>query len=635
MALSRIRFCIAMMTALFLAELSGAQTTTPSCTLETALKAYLQARKPESMRIAAFDHKNNDWSGWTWDKATATLTSLEDPLFKLPAQNDPTLVVGRRGRAGIFVVNTNPFLYQAKRGAVTVEDSAAVEDLKKVLALMGGFVTSGVTSAASRVTLDDVVVSAQSVRPRTAWMLEQREVVSRGVARTIIEPSSQLTEIASAVNDLGDALERQLPPVKTATDEVVAAAKTLETASTKVASARDIVTLQLQLLENDPGSVDRAALESVSAETKPLIEGFDALRKEADEAEAVVVSCPDVIAALRQALLWKIDGVAVAQFESQEYRERWSKIIGTLLTARVTCTGSQAVGDDIQTIARVLDVHAPEAKPADQATRDLLLPLFRAADNFVTVVAKREGAIAGAAEALTKRNATVQQAIQLADFAKLRNESLVAGDDCSLRSGVMRIREIAYDQLKIGPTEVRTEEFAITVRPQFSAAVERQHDDAAGKFHLARTNFDVDFDTAVIWTKLYDRTFTAVKASATDTTFTIRETDRKTRAGQVALFVTGRPPAARGFGLQVGFGVDTSNPALYTGIAYRLGDYAKISVGETFQRVTKLRGGQFVGRSDLVTAEALSTRDGWTSRPYIALSLTLDDLPIFGGGAGE
>ncbi len=578
------------------------------CTPRSALQAYLAAKKALPTRIAALDHVTNEWTGWSWDGKC--LDDLPKGSFDIPATNDPTLLVQRGGRASIYLINTKPLLYATKQGAVTVTDISAIEDLKKVLSLFGGFISGAAQMRQQSLTATDLRTHA------------------------LFEATDEADEFGRAVAEVITVLENEKVSIGKATDETVAASKELAKILAAVSTARETIAQQLQLIENEPKSFSRASLAAIRVTTSDLMKAQAELASKAETAKAVAARCPKTISSLRQALVWKIDGVPVTLFRSEGYRAAWSDVSAALVAASGECGD---VGVHVQTVGRWLIVNPPSPRPADAATQTLFLPLFRASDDFVSLVAKRDGAVAKAAEATEKNTAVLKETVQVSNFVTDLDKYLKGvpdGDmaDCLLVRGVAPIWELDYAHLVIGPTKVRNEEFTVTVRPAFSGQIERQLVDRSGKFHLKKTNVDLDFDTAVTYTRLYESTYKAVKAVETDTHFTIRETERKTRAGGLALFVTGRAQRrARGLGLQIGFGLDTANPSLYTGLAWRLGDYAKISVGETLQRVTKLTNGQFVGQSDLLTAEELATRDGWTSRPYIALSLTLDNLPIFSG----
>ena len=623
-AFAALTFSFALMTSLPIAadNTNTAITTPVPCNATTALQTYLKLKSVPPMRIAAFDHVKKTWSGWTWDGSH--LQTLAAPTFAVPPENDPTLVVDRGGRVGIFVVNTSPLLYAAEQGAVTVSDIAAIEDLKKILSLMGGFVSSATQVAAQNVTSGQLQARIAAANRTMGRSADRSEMAQR---------TTDLPELADAVASAVIVLDQEKKQASDLTKDLVDAAKNLSAITTRVDTARDVIAVQLQLLENEPPRFSRVALENVTVTSADLLDAFQAVEQKIAAVSQTTPPCPETITALRQALLWKIDGVPPAQSMSQPFASNWPKLVSRLTDATADCAG--ALGASIHLVGRWLATNPPQDEPADPATAELFMPLLRSADDYVAITTKRDGAVSNAEEALSKRSAALKETVQVSNFVTLRNTYLAgvpaANADCLLAMGVVPVRELTYDELGIGPTKVRNEEFALTIRPAFAAAVERQRADAAGKFHLRKSNLDFDIDTALAYTRLYESEFKAVKVNETDTKFTIQETGRKTRAGQLAMLVTGRPQSLRGLGLQLGFGLDTANPALYTGVAWRLGDFAKISVGETFQRVKKLANGQAVGQSDLTSAEALTTRDGWTSRPYIALSLTLDNLPLFSG----
>lgn len=593
-----------------------------NCDWEKSLREYLDHHDEAPMRVAALDHTTGEWHAFTWDGQTLH-RNLRPPAFVVPASNDPTLVVTSDGRAGVFLVDTNPLLYAAKQKAVTVQDIDSIADLKKLLGLFGGFISSSIQIGAARHTVDvETLASAAGLLHKT-----QHEILSQPIPKKLEEP----LRLARNATDLANHLELHKESVAKATVPLLKEAKDLEKVVTSIGTARDAITLQLQLIENAPGSFSRESLRKLDIEPESIVTALAELEGAANDAAAVSVPCPGTVDALRQALLWKIDGVPEAHFDSVEYRERWDKIIGTLQSARSECK-DEDVAAPILEIGRWLATHPPQNRPSDTSTATALLPLFKAADGFTAAVKKRDGAVTAAKGVLGKSSQAVRQSVQIARFLELRDERKFDRDGCQFLTGVIPVRIIEYDDLKVGPTQVRNEEFTVTVRPTFASEVERRRDDVAGKFHLRRNALDIDLDTGVTYTTVSERTFAAIKDGEADTTFTIREKDRKTRAGQVALFATFGQDRPWGVGGQIGFGLDTSNPALFTGVAVRLGRYAKVSIGETFQRVTKLRKGQFVGKDDLTSADELATRDGWSGRPYIALSLTLDNLPIFGGG---
>jgi hypothetical protein len=138
----------------------------------------------------------------------------------------------------------------------------------------------------------------------------------------------------------------------------------------------------------------------------------------------------------------------------------------------------------------------------------------------------------------------------------------------------------------------------------------------------------------LIYTDLEENTWKAVPDPNDSTRKVIGEPSSTSRAGQVALLANLHPGWATfgrsgAYGLQFGAGTDTAKPSLFLGGSVDLGRWFRVGVGRTWQRVKVLSSGQKELETVVADDAAIRTRDAFRSDFYVALSISLDGIPLF------
>ena len=219
----------------------------------------------------------------------------------------------------------------------------------------------------------------------------------------------------------------------------------------------------------------------------------------------------------------------------------------------------------------------------------------------------------------------------LAEVHERRRQSFLDDDPCSLTSGVLEVTRLTGNQVDVGWSRIRTESLKIVANPRYTdALVLRREKEVSTKYKLARPMAaDLDVDVAVTYTPLQDRTYAAREQTPTpegsDPVFVPHLQDESTRAGELADFLTARRWLVSP---QIGFGIQVDEPKIFLGLSGGP-KFFKLSGGWTWQQVQALGRGQVEGQTPLSSADELSTRDTFINDWYVALAITIDDLPFF------
>jgi hypothetical protein len=151
------------------------------------------------------------------------------------------------------------------------------------------------------------------------------------------------------------------------------------------------------------------------------------------------------------------------------------------------------------------------------------------------------------------------------------------------------------------------------------------------------TGLLLGFGIGIIYTPLYESTFAAVAVPGTSTKV-ITETERETRAGDLAAFLSYRflqhRPARRWAEPTVDFGVGLTSgrPAFFVGLGFEIVRAARIGAGWAPERVSQLAEGQtpnvtVVSSSDDIRIVKRFTTDNY----YVSFTFALDSLSLFNG----
>lgn len=632
--MTRQTFLVFTLALLLFAPATFAQSST--CDTAALLEAYIpaalakEAKKDEDvakakLRVAAYDHVSGDWTAWEWkpdDKTTQpTLTRLTDEDdFELPHTNEPTLRVPKEHGVMVVAVNTIPSLYSTKLTASTESDIEGIADLQRLAGLFGNFVTTGVAARAA-VAPSSAVMTAEGftnsgVDTRSMSVTEKTEFFE--LAKSDIHRlGADLEAVISVLHPQAEALARANGALKDA-------AQTAGSATTALATLRDEAVVHLQLMES--GTSAPSPLPSLQGLDRQLVTSLTQLRSARDAAVALPAACPAVIQHLDRALVWQIDGLPTQADPILRYPKEWDDAIEALQQPALTGKCPTELVQPLAGIGAWLEKNKPIAGGVTGELRTKFLQMHQHLFDFLNAHAQRETLTANATQMLSKRAAALKQATQLADLGRLVGEVFLQG-----ACGLLRVQRVEGRDLNLPFTKIRNEEFSINIRPAFASEIERRRADvAAAKYHLTRRDWDFDVDTAVVYTDIQNAEYHVVDTDPDEeaATFVVAEKARETRAGDLALLLTAKPYAAKGFGAQLGFGFDTASPSIYLGLGYAFGDYIKLSGGRTWQRVTKLGEGYALGGT-VNSATDLATREGYDNDWYLALSVTLDNLPFF------
>jgi hypothetical protein len=143
------------------------------------------------------------------------------------------------------------------------------------------------------------------------------------------------------------------------------------------------------------------------------------------------------------------------------------------------------------------------------------------------------------------------------------------------------------------------------------------------------------YGIGLVYTPLYESSYRAV-AIPGSTTKIIAETERETRAGDLAAFLTYRFmehwPGMRGPQptLDVGVGLTSGRPAFFLGGGIEIVRAARIGFGWTAQRLSRLAEGQTPNVTVVSSTDDIRTVKRFdTSHYYVSLTFALDSLSLF------
>jgi hypothetical protein len=175
------------------------------------------------------------------------------------------------------------------------------------------------------------------------------------------------------------------------------------------------------------------------------------------------------------------------------------------------------------------------------------------------------------------------------------------------------------------------------VSPYVKELTLKQTGDETHTFKLeSATGQILGYGIGVIYTPLYESTWTA--ATAPDGTKVIAETNRETRAGDLAAFLSYRflehhPSAKRRLAqptLDFGVGLTSGRPAFFLGGGLEVVRALRLGFGWTPQRVSTLAPDQTVNVTKVSSNDDIRTVNRFDTRHwYVSLSFALDALSLF------
>jgi hypothetical protein len=613
--------------ALFLLVMTAAMPAVATCdgqdqpTLNREIEAYLKNKKPALPRanILGFDHKNQRWTAYHWDGTYVTESKdlldrrlSERPRFFFDAS--PTVVL---------VYNTNPVVFRAAQSESTQMDGEALASLTKFLSAAGGFLTTGVTGI------------AQGMLKRTPGVPaihgidgggDRFQMLDAELHTTKLTPSEELTAIvglldirmATLVKGLGDDLHYK---------ELQADAANLKKQGAAISAAAAQVASIAQLAEL--GGDVRITRPVIDANLATSVD--DALTKlRADLNALPSLPCADIVSALRALIIVELEGFSSDRLLRNRAQADFNKVVDELVSP--DCHDDEQLRHAVSHMALWLRANPPKVTIPDDDIREQLMILLDQTSDYLAAQAGIDAAVAKSKDLLDKQKDAVGTSAGVVVVA--RRIADVPDSPCAFTNGVIEVSRPQHSNAALKFGQEGQETFKLAPDPAFDKITFTHAQPLDPKFALARkAAFDPDFDVALTYTKLADPSFELeAHDDVTPKTYTVRQTKRTTKAGQIALMMTLHYVPwswTKVVAPQIGFLASTGNAGVFLGGAIQPLPYLKVSAGSTWQQVTALPHGWTVDQITPKGEATLQTRNRFGHRMYIALSITLDNLSLF------
>jgi len=611
----------------------------PVCEPIPQLERYLETHpEPSNIDVLALDHRTQVWSTHRWDGRGL---DRDGAKLELRLDNQPRVEIPRRAVRGlrVFVIDTNPLLYHADATAVSEVDSEDLANVKQLASALGGGLSGLLTTARREEIASPALVQVEAV------------LMGRAAAPLFVIETPEGEE-ETAAQRLIEAVRVTADPVLAARRKLASVARSLESSVAKTEALVTTTISSAQLAET--GRTVEPPVRPVDVRTMidQLRSDFTRLERERSKLAAAATPCTAELSAiddmLRIALTPpKDDRDRVLAIQERNRRNRRLRDGGE--------NGDQQVCDRrlwpaIEALRGYLEKVEPGDKASDAKTTDdgglgngspdessTLNDLRYYLEVYAILAADRTSALTKAKELLAKRDSALKAATALLRLAQ-RSEEYRPVERCTLTAGVVEV-ERPDGPDKLTRFKVRKEGFKLTADPGLQAKVQPlRRTPLEAKYELVpATPWEFDLDFGAIYTDLASPEFGAVEtetgmvddAGKNVTRKLIARVDEDVKAGQVAVFGTAY---RKGWpvGVQLGAAVDGDEPALLAGLALRLGPYVKLSGGVISAKVDDLARGLDIG-DEVPDADSIRTHDEFAEDWYLALSVTLDNLSLFGG----
>jgi hypothetical protein len=590
------------------------------CTPLSVFRTFLE-RKNENMTFLAFDHLNQKWiAGRFANGAFVPDRSLLDDI----GTDEPRIHFASGLPLRVFIINTNPLIYRVAQTSGKQVDSAALDSIKDFAAAFAGFVTSGVSIAAQN------VVNSQARRAQQKGFSLEKSMQMRVESTQIAQTNPRLRQALSAeVHELIEVLKDSSVVPSTASEALQSEIGNLKTLIDRSGAATDSVIRYAQLVES--GDREATPFAPISADLpRELDHEFGQVRDKVDYLRNKGFPCSDAIAALGAVIRTRLEGLPNDPLARRATIADWEKAVDKLVSP--SCSDSDRLREAVSRLALWLSNNGFDTTllPDEEA---LLFDALTVIGAYVQAATDRVDMLKKAGDLLDHSSEAITTAAVLEDA----NGRLAGRNGCDVVTGIIEVPRSIDTSTGLEFGKEGEETFKITADAAFSKLHLRHPTDLEKKYKVARQSWlDPDFDVALTYTPLSDPTFEAVEDPSTKTDTTpakkfLRQTKQDTRAGQMALMLTGKItkwPATRVLAPQIGFLASTDHPGALFGGAVQLGPYIKVSAGTTWQKITKLGKDLVVGQ-ELTGGQTVETRSTWGHRRYYALSITLDNIPFF------
>jgi len=623
----RMLFPFGLLLAIGLATSAEAQL---ACRPLTELEDYLRTHpQPANVDVLALNHRTQEWSSHRWDGHT--LHSAEGAKFGLRLNNRPRIEIARTSVNGLraFVIDTNPLLYLADVTEASAVDSQELANIKKLASALGGNL-SQLLAFARRPTIDSPVIAAAVEGVDAA--IADRTVSAFQTYRAPEEP----TGIDTAAEELIEALTAVGVPALDARRKLASAAGALTSSVSQTEALLNSWNSSVQLAETGRATAPLPAPTTVLTLIGELMTRFTDVESTRSTLSATPLPCNSELATVDGLVRIALTPPADGRNKTLARQER--NRLNAALRDVMPSTCSATLGPRIDALANRL--RSVDPGDLSESSESLNLDILRHnLQVYATLAADRTAALATTQDLLAKRESVLKTAASLLRFSERADQYLKghAVGSCTLTTGVIEVDRLPGPG-KLERFKIRQEGFKVAADPALQGKVQPlRRSPLEAKFELiprGRWQFDADF--GLIYTDLASPEFGAVEVSSTDeagqtvTRKVVARVDEDVKAGQVAIFGTVYPKGWP-IGLQLGAAIDTKEPALLGGLAVRLGPYVKLSGGVISSKVNDLARGFEIGDT-VPDADSIRTHDEFDEDWYVALSVTLDNLPFFGGG---
>jgi len=561
-----------------------------SLVLATASSLSLSAH-PTCDRFLIFDHKQQ-----TWPRAD-NLDLFDDGLVSFDAISAPTVFHRKTEKLCIRINKTNPLLYHAAFGDVTVEANGDLSQLGDLLAAIGGGLGALVQVAALPETPPVPVATESSpgdVVPfsipsdthggdETSIKTKIIEIINQEIPRSDID----------SWNDWKEALEKRARDIAAASDEMARQQKAVVSIIQAVEQGDRALVLPARL-----GELSVQACQSVT----------DAIRN---------VTCPTPTSATDPALM-RLDRL----FECLD--EARCQVQQSVIAAD-NQIGKAKAEVELLIVSRSLDEQ--QAKEAREFFANQIKMIGLTEDRSK----KLETDLKSARAALDQQLSARKVLINLLGFEKRFNANFSNGE--------------VNDYIILGPWPHRSrwnKTFTQTVN--VNAASPYKGDVVAGRPEKVATKFKVSgraapllgFGIALTHSDLTSPEFGTEMVTAGDGSdqLIITQIGEKKRSSELAIFMNYRfvqqiTPKARRWLIQPGFEVGASaegDPGFFAGLSFEFGRHVRLGYGYTYQQVNELVGS--LG-DPVASADEIKTRDSFEGDTYISLTVVIDSFSLF------
>ncbi|HKH49688.1 MAG TPA: hypothetical protein VKM72_33940 [Thermoanaerobaculia bacterium] len=536
----------------------------------------------------SFDHLRQDWTA----DDTIDERTVED------VNGIPTVDLAHGQTVIVVVTNTNPLLYTATPGKITLQPIEQFSDLQKLAGLVGGNLAAIEAARASRGTIE--AQGSSSFKDAAKALLDAADdyITGQRLADCAIGKVQLATNFVQAV-ELGrqDSYPRDPPQCaggQTLTGEAV------RELTAKLLRAREILALRCP-------DLPEAARLLLTADPNKEAEVRERLA--AYEATTLLSTCAN----------WKTDPDVMGEID-QRIIARIKKALASRGSLPVLYEDFKRsnLPEAMQNLASA----AKGVKPAEEPLAKLVNQwpaIGKAAENLD---AFRGRLLQNVTRNLVTCPAPLQQ------------------DLCVPHTAVA-----TFIVVPGGPSQVTRWEFVhsrpikIAAESPYAADVVARRSTVDTSYNL-RSNLASIFDLGVSVTRtdLQAPTFGVVKRrTATDPTETKRVTvvDQESQSGKLALMLNVMPlrlwdvpKGLQGLGIQIGAATDSTKPALFWGLSYSFGKYVRVGWGGTSQRITKLRDETPLDLP-LESKDDIRTRKSYKDDHYWSLTVSIRALRLF------